>query len=199
MKAAVNCTSVLDMHSKKERRKEQRAKIKVKSAIFCIALSSTFLLLSALSAVPCAAIRDRVAAYVDNIAITLSDLEVRYEETARVSPNITREEVLNTMINRTLMLRQARKMRLEALSEDQLLKEYIDLKVKAFIRIKDEEVKEFYNKHIGDFQGKEFEVVRDEIENYLIENELNQRLKTHIGDLRENACVQMQLNKEVQR
>ena len=195
----MNCTSVLDMHSKKERRKEQRAKSKGKSAIFRIALSSAFLLLSALSAVPCAAIRDRVAAYVDNIAITLSDLEVRYEETARVSPNITREEVLNTMVNRTLMLREAKKMRLEAPSEDQLLKEYIDLKVKAFIRIKDEEVKEFYNKHIGDFQGKEFEVVRDEIENYLIENELNQRLKTHIGDLRENASVRMQLNKEVQR
>ena len=140
-----------------------------------------------------AAIRDRVVAYVDNMAITLSDLEERYAETTEVNPDITKEEVLETMINRTLMLREAKKMRLEALSEHLLLNEYIDLKVKAFIRIKDETIKEFYNSHIEGFQGKEFEDVREEIENYLTETELNQRLKAHISELREKACVQMQL------
>jgi hypothetical protein len=140
-----------------------------------------------------AAISDRVVAFVDNIAITASELEMKYAETVKVNPDIKKEEVLNTMINRTLMLREAKKMRLEAPSEDELLKEYIDLKIRAFIRIKDEEITDFYNKHAADFKGKELDAVRDEIENYLTEKELNQRLKTHIQELREKACVQVQL------
>ena len=164
-----------------------------KRAMSCATLFFIFLLLFALSAPLYAAIRDRVVAYVDNMAITLSDLEERYAETTTVNPDMTKEEVLTTMINRTLMLREAKKMRLEALSEHSLLNEYIDLKIKAFIRIKDETIKEFYNSHIESFQGKEFEDVREEIENYLTETELNQRLKAHINELREKACVQMQL------
>lgn len=155
--------------------------------IFCALLFTAFVFCPSLYA----GVKDRVVAYVDNIAITLSDLNERYTETEKANPKATREEVLNTMINRILMLREAKKMRLEALSEDQMLKEYIDLKIRAFIRIKEEEVKEFYVRHAPDFQGKEFEAVRDEIENYLIENELNQRLKAHISDLRERACVQL--------
>lgn len=140
-----------------------------------------------------AAIRDSVVAFVDNIAITQSDLEARYAETVKVDPDVKREEVLNTMINRTLMLREAEKMRLEAASEDELLKEYINLKIRAFIRIKDESITDFYNKHTGDFEGKELDAVRDKIEEYLTERELNKRLKAHIRQLREKACVQIQL------
>ena len=55
---------------------------------------------------------------------------------------------------------------------------------------------DFYKKHINDFQGKEFEAVRDEIENYLIEKELNQRLKSHINELREKSCIKIQLNRD---
>ncbi len=141
-------------------------------------------------------VKDRVVAYADNIAITLSDLDKKYAETLKVRPDIKREEVLNTMINRALMLREAKKMRLEAPSEDDLLKEYIDLKVKAFIRVSDDEVKEFYDKHLPDFRGKEFEEVRDEIETYLIENELNQKLKVHISELREKACIGIHMERE---
>lgn len=181
------------MHSKTARRIAHNAKSRIKGMIFCAAFFFAFLPPCALCPLLYAGITDRVVAYVDNIAITLSDLDARYAETTTVSTSVTKEEVLNTMINRTLMLREAKKMRLEALSEDQVLKEYIDLKIRAFIRIKDEEVKEFYDKHTVDFQGKGFEAVRDEIENYLIENELNQRLKTHIGELKGKACVQIQL------
>ncbi len=139
-------------------------------------------------------IKDRVVAFVDNTAITLSDLEKKYSDTVKLTPNITKDEVLNTMINRVLLLREAKKIRLEAPSEDEMLREYIDLKIRTFIRIKEEEVKDFYGKHIGDFEGKEFEEVREDIENYLTENELNQRLKSHINELRGNVCVKIQLN-----
>jgi len=184
------------MHSKTPNRKGQSTKDRGKCAIFLIVLLFAFLFHFRLCSLLYARISDGVVAYVDNIAITLSDLEGRYEETIKVNPNITREEVLTTMINRTLMLREAKKMRLEAPSEDQLLQEYIDLRVKAFIRIRDEEIKEFYDKHVTDFQGKEFEAVRDEIENYLIQNELNQRLKVHIGELRGKACVRIRVGQE---
>ncbi len=141
-----------------------------------------------------AAIKDRVVAFADNDAITLSELEMKYYDTVKVTSDITQEEVLNTMVNRLLLLREAKKIRLEAPSEDELLKEYIDLKIRAFIRIKEEELKDFYNKNISKFEGKELDSVRDDIESYLAEHEVNQRLKAHINELREKSCVKIQLN-----
>ena len=143
-----------------------------------------------------AGIRDRVVAFVDNQAITLSELDSKFSESRKIKTDITREEVLNTMINRVLLLREARKIRLEAPSEDELLKEYVDMKIKALIRIKEEEIQDFYNKHKENFEGKELDDVRDSIENYLVEKEVNERLKTHISELREKTCVQIQLKPE---
>jgi hypothetical protein len=139
-------------------------------------------------------INDRVVAFIDNDAITLSELEIKYHDTVKVTSDITQEEVLNTMVNRLLLLREAKKIRLEAPSEDELLNEYIDLKIRAFIRIKEEELKDFYNKNISKFEGKELDSVRDDIENYIVEHEVNQRLKAHINELRGKSCVKIQLN-----
>jgi hypothetical protein len=143
-----------------------------------------------------AEIRDRVVAFVDAQAITLSELEMKFTESRKVKADITKEEVLNTMINRVLLLREAKKIRLEAPSEEELLKEYIDMKIRALIRVKEEEIHDFYGKHIDNFEGKELEDVRDNIENYLIEHDLNERLKSHINELREKTCVRIQLNPE---
>lgn len=152
-----------------------------------------FALHSALGGSLHAEITDRVVAFVDNDAITLSDLEAKYAETLKVTPAITEEEVLTTMVNRLLLLSEARKMRLEAPTEDALLREYIDVKIRSFIMIKEEEVTDFYKKHIDEFQGKELDDVRDDIEKYLTEKEVNERLKSHINELRGKSCVQMQL------
>jgi hypothetical protein len=143
-----------------------------------------------------AEIRDRVVAFVDAQAITLSELEIKFTESRKVKADITKEEVLNTMINRVLLLREAKKIRLEAPSEEELLKEYIDMKIRALIRVKEEEIKDYYNKYIDNFEGKEPEDVRDNIENYLIEHDLNERLKSHINELKGKTCVRIQLNPE---
>jgi ribosomal protein S13 len=145
-----------------------------------------------------AGIKDRVVAYVDNTAITLSGLEKKYAGTVYVTPAVTREEVLDTMINRVLLVREARKIRLKSQLEDELLKEYVDLKIRAFIRIKDEEIRTFFDTHASDFPEKELDVMREDIENYLIEQEVNKRLKEHIAELRNNACVKMQLDEKMQ-
>ena len=198
------------MHFKRAKSKELRAKTftphpslpprwggmggEALHSVFSIILSVTFLLLFSLCPLLSAEIRDRVVAFVDNTAITLSELEETYARTVKVSPDIKKNDVLNTMVNRLLLIKEAKKIKLEATSEDELMKEYIDIKIRAFIRIKEEDLTEFYKKHLTDFQDKEFESVRDEIENYLTEKELNERLKLHINELREKSCIKIQLN-----
>jgi hypothetical protein len=145
-----------------------------------------------------AGITDRVVAYVDSTAITLSELDKKYAETVQVTPSVTREEVLNTMVNRILLIREAQKIRLKSEREDELIKEYVDLKIRSFIRIKDEEMRKFYETHSSEFPGKELDELREDIENYLIEQELNKRLKEHIAELRSNACIQIQLAQQIQ-
>ncbi len=140
-----------------------------------------------------AEIKDRVVACIENTAITLSELEEAYAESLKTTPGITKEEILNTIINRTLLLREAKKIRLEAPTEDELIKEYIDIKIRPFVSIKEEELLDFYQQHAENFQGKEFDAVREEIENYLTERELNQRLKMHIQKLREMVYIKIQL------
>lgn len=55
------------------------------------------------------AIKDRVVAFVDDNAITLSELEVMYSVTKKITPDTSKEDVLNTMVNRLLLLREAKK------------------------------------------------------------------------------------------
>jgi len=172
---------------------ELRAKRFIAKFNYC-SLPLLFLLF-ALGSSLFAEIRDRVVAYVDNDAITLSELEERYSSALEITPDISREEVLHTMVNRLLLLREARKIKLEALTEDELLQEYIDLKIRAFIRVNEEDIVNFYEGHIEDFQEKELETVREDIENVLIEKALNERLKTHINELKEKSCVKIQLYK----
>lgn len=140
-----------------------------------------------------AVINDRVVAFVDNQAITLSELEEQFGNTLAVSPQIRREEVLDTMINRILLLREARKYRIEAATKEEVLKEYINLKIRAFIRISDTAIEEFYQKNTDRFEGRAYDDVRGEIENYLTEKMLNERLKETIRDLRKGAYIKIQL------
>lgn len=139
------------------------------------------------------AIIDLVVAYIDNTAITLSELESTYEAMHKINSEISQEEVLDTMINRLLLIKEARKLRLEASSEDELLNEYIDMKIKTFIQINEDEIKDYFQKNIKIFQNTEFNDVSEEIEKYLIEAELNRRLKLHINELREKACIKINL------
>src|SRR6266498_6116362 len=130
---------------------------------------------------------DRVVAFVDDRAITLTEFMGTYEKAKSGRPDISKGEVLNTYINRILLLREAKKLRLEAKTDDELINSYIELKVKAFIRLRDEDMKEFYNTHLSEFEGAEFDSVRARIEEYLTEKEVNNLLKRHIDELRSKA------------
>jgi len=123
---------------KNEKLKKQQKTL----SIFFNLLLVIFLLLFILCPLLSAEIRDRVVASVDNTAITLSELEEIDTKTQKVTPGVIKDEVLNTMINRVLLLREAKKLKLDAHSEDEMLRDYLDLKIRPFIRIKEEELSE---------------------------------------------------------
>lgn len=152
-------------------------------------LSCAFILFS--SVYGYAGLIDRVSAYVGDDVITLGELEDAYQKDVNTMPGITRKEVLNTMINRAMLLREAHGMRLEAPDDEALIREYIDIKVGAFIIIKEEDIEGFYKEHKADFKGLKFVKVRDKIEKYLMEKELNQRLKMHIEELKAKTYIRI--------
>lgn len=143
-----------------------------------------------------AEIFDRVVAFVNNQAITLSGFQKQYRDTLKVAPDVTKDDVINTMINRILLLDEARKYRIVAPTEDEMVKEYIDLKVRAFITVTEQEIEAFYENNRRRFAGKKYEDVRGEIEKYLTEKKLNQRLKQTLADLRKKAYIKIQLEPE---
>ncbi len=134
---------------------------------------------------------DRVAAYVGNRAITYSEVKDNYEALRKTVPDVTVEEVINSLINRQILIDAAKDMRLEAVNEDEMIKLYIDIKIGSLIFIKEEDISDFYNKHISEFEGKDYFSVRDEIEKYLFHLEVNKRLKEHLEDLRNKKEIKI--------
>jgi hypothetical protein len=136
---------------------------------------------------------DRVVAFVNERAITLSELRETYERTKKVQPDISTDEVLNTMINRVLLLGDARKLKIEAKSDEDVLNEYMELKVRAFVRVTEEDIEDYYRKNEQEFREAPFETVRDKIEEYLEEREINNLLRRQIAELRARAYVKVLL------
>lgn len=143
-----------------------------------------------------AGIIERVVAYVDDSAITMSEYEERYEKMKNAVGSITEREVIDSMINRALILKEAKKIKLEANSTDDIMAEYIDIKIKALIIIKEEDINRFYSANLSSFGGKEYSVVRDNIEAYLFELETNKKLKKHLEELRESAEIKIMLTEK---
>ena len=156
---------------------------------FCFFLSVYSLLLTPYSF----GFTDRVVAFVDNEAITLSEFQEQKHNTARLLPGVTDDEVINTMINRKLILREAKKYRIEGPAEEDIMRDFVDLKVRAFIKVGEQDIEDFFRQNIDKFEGKTFEIVRDEIEKYLTEKEVNKMLKKVISDLRKSVYIKIQL------
>ena len=161
--------------------------------VICLLLATLSIVL--MGGICHAGISDRVVAFVDDQAITMSELDEQYKNTTKISSDITMGEVLETMINRILLVREARKYRIESASVEQVMSEYIDLKIRAFIRVGEDDIEKFYEENKADFAGKEFEDVRDEIDAYLTEKELNERLKETLRELRKDAYIRIFLER----
>jgi hypothetical protein len=138
-----------------------------------------------------AGINDRVIAFVDDEAITSSELEEEHIKMREINPEITEKEVLNTIINRIVILREARKFRIEGSSPDEVINEFIDLKVRSFIRVPEAEIEKYYRENKESLSGKEYDDTRDEIEQYLTELKLNIQLKEILKDLKKTAYIKI--------
>ncbi len=133
---------------------------------------------------------NRVVAYVDNIAITLEDFNKEVLKLREKFMDIKNEEVLNILINRTLLLKKAKEFFIEGRDEE-IINSYIELKVKSLIIIPETKIKEYYEQNKDKFKEQDYKVVRGQIERYLFEKELNIKLKEHIEELKQNAEVKI--------
>jgi hypothetical protein len=132
-------------------------------------------------------------AYIDDKAINMSELDETFDKTRKVQPDITRREVLDTMINRMLLLNEAKRLRFEGKAEEDLINEYVELKVRAFIRLREEDIEHYYQQNIEEFKEAPYESVRDKIEHFLTERELNRLLKKQIEELRAKTYIRIQI------
>ncbi|MGC8796784.1 hypothetical protein [Thermodesulfovibrio sp.] len=133
---------------------------------------------------------DRVVAYVDSYAITLRDFESVALKMKEKIPQIKNEEILNTMINRVLLLKKAKELFIEG-KDEELINNYIDLKIKSTIIIPENEIREYYEQNKVQFKNIPYTSVRNEIEKYLFEKELNKKLKEHIEELKEISEIKI--------
>ena len=193
MKAKERFISVLDNHFRWDCPKSNDMQRTGIMRIIVVVLLIIFMLIAAAPQLCSAELIDRVVAYVDDHAITYSEFKDKFGQLKKVLPDMTEEEAVNSMINNLLLLEQAHKMRLEASTDDDLVKEYIEIRIKSRVFIKEEQVAAYYAGHRTEFGGKDYLSVRDEIEKYLSELEINKQLKEHLQDLRQQSNIVIQL------
>ncbi|MBC8414497.1 hypothetical protein H8E50_12645 [bacterium] len=140
---------------------------------------------------------DHIVAVVNEEAILLSELKSAMRDNERAS----QEEVLNTLVDRALLYNEAKKFRLKVSTKDgnrieeknEIIREYIDRRVKAFIYIPLNDIEQVYEMNRNRYKGLEFYEVRDSIDDELVEVELEKKLKIHIEELRTKSSIRIQL------
>jgi parvulin-like peptidyl-prolyl isomerase len=157
----------------------------LKIFIFFCLLSTLYCLLPFVS---WAEVVDRIVAIVNDEVITLSELKERSRIEKRAE-----KEVLEAMINRVLLLSEAKRLGIAGLEEGDnlIIERFIERRIKAFILIPLERAKEFYEKNKEEFRGKEFSEVREEINLFLIEQETNKRLEEYLIELKKKADIRI--------
>ncbi|MBI4710538.1 MAG: hypothetical protein HY759_05510 [Nitrospirae bacterium] len=143
---------------------------------------------------------ERIVAIVDDEIITLSEFKDALRDAINSGAKKTDMEVLGGMINRILLLREGKKFRLEesaaesrTLEDNAIINDYMERRLKTLIHIPPEEIEQFYEKNRESFKGKDFYDVRNDIETYLVEKQLNRKLLEHINELREKSYIRIQL------
>ncbi len=157
------------------------------------------LLLASLVVTPCvspAGVIDRVVAYVDDRAITDRELDTVHQRALSSDLSPTRAETLEKMINRILLVGEAIKLRIEGANEDELIREYIDLKVRAFITLRDSDVRQYYLENSWKYKGASYEAIKDDIRQLLEEKEVNASLRRHLEKIREMADIRIMIEED---
>ncbi|MFC1769664.1 hypothetical protein ACFLZI_01275 [Nitrospirota bacterium] len=135
---------------------------------------------------------DRIVAYVGDEAITSSELMAEHE--THKGRGITLEQTLNGIINRRLLLVEARRLRLGDMGDDTLINEYINQRIRTFIVISEEQITRYYKNNRKKFRRAPLNQVRGNIVIFLTEAEVNVRLEHHLDTLRKGAEIGIFLN-----
>ncbi len=143
-----------------------------------------------------AATIDRVVAHVNDYAITERELYSAHNIKLASGIKTTEAQTLETIINRMLIVTEALRLRIEGASEDELVREYISLKIRAFISIKDNDMRAYYNNNKSEFKGVAFDSIAETIRTLLEEETVNERLKRHLKILRKKSSISIMLSTE---
>lgn len=134
---------------------------------------------------------DRIIAYVNETAITERELEAQHKKDIALYPSRAPEQTLEAMINTSLMLQDARKLRLVAENDAELLKKYLELKIRTAVLVSEKEITAFFRENRERFGNRSLRELRSEIRTYLEESRYNIVLKEHIAALREAALIKI--------
>lgn len=158
-----------------------------------LSYAAAAVILFALSVLPLAAgaeVLDRVVAFIDDDVITLRELKERYEEARKHDEKATEEGVLDAMINRMLLMREARALGMEG-PDEAVLEEYVDLRVRAFIKPSEKDMMDYYEENADMFEDRDFDSLKEDIAGLLQEKEVNRKLKRHIDDLKARTHIKV--------
>lgn len=141
---------------------------------------------------------ERVAAVVGDEVVLLSEFEEAMESAAESRNAYTKEDVINRMINRIILLREAKRFGFERSIEgpvdaESVIKQYIERRIKAFIHIPYDQIEKYYADNRDKFGDSEFYDVKNEIEEYLVSRELVKRLREYIEGQRKKLYIRVQL------
>ena len=143
-----------------------------------------------------AEILERVVAIVDDEVVLLSEFEESVRLAEEAGERLSEELIINQIINKIILLREARKIGLIKNSENQedessIINEFVDKRIKAFIHIPYREIEHYFESN--EFEGKELYDVKDEIEKLIVSKELVKRLREYIEEQRKKSYVRIQL------
>lgn len=163
--------------------------------IFCLLVTCYLSLVTAVHS----EILERIVAIVNNNVILSSEYKEALQTAKMSDEKVTEDMVLDEMINRVLMLEQARKMRLGKMEDsavpvddNKIITEYVERRIKVFVHIPIEEIESYYLNNRQQFGSKSFSEAKDEIEDYLTEGELKIKLAEHFEELRKKAYIRIQ-------
>jgi len=144
-------------------------------------------------------ILDRIVAIVNDNIILLSEYKGAIQAAEKSGKQLTDDMVLNEMIDRMLILEQAKRLRIDviedstgAVDKDRTINEYIERRIKAFVHVPIDKIESYYLNNKEQFGNKTFSEAKDEIEDRLAEGELKRKVAEHIADLRKKAYIRIQ-------
>jgi len=144
-------------------------------------------------------ILDRIVAIVNDDVILLSEYKEALQAAEKSGKQLTDDMVLNEMIDRMLILEQAKRLRLDviedatgAVDKDRTINEYIERRIKAFVHVPIDKIESYYLSNKEQFGNKTFSEAKDEIEDRLTEGELKTKIAEHMAELRRKAYIRIQ-------